>query len=548
MLTADTIFHNGFIYTVDDAGTRASAVAIADGEIIAVGSDSEMDCLGNTATRRINLHGRMMLPGIGDVHNHHMVGGANDLFELVLPMPCGFEDILSFVRQKAQSIGPDEWIIGGAWSSELFGRLGSAASLEALDAASMGRPVMLRDDSLHNRWANSRAMELAGIGADTPDPKDGHIVRDPVTGTALGLLVELASGLVEQAIRKTMPDIAGRNRKSVMRAVEILNGYGVTAYQDATTSLPILEAMSAIDRDSQLNAWAVATLPAFATLTGAEVVGDDLIAMREEYRTRHVRPDFVKFFMDGVPTTRTAAMLDPYLPDQSGKPVMCEPFIPLPEMVRWLRKAEALGMGIKVHCAGDAAVRTALDAIEVVRDLNGPGPMHHIAHPGFIAPPDLPRMRDLNVVADLCPAIWVPGPIINAIFAVMPNERAGRYWPLKDFHEAGVLMAGVSDWPVVGDPDPWFAMEGMLTRQDPKGRFPGALWPEQKLDIETVIRINTRNAATAMGLEKMTGSIEAGKSADLIVVDQNLLEIEAAKVSGTRVLETWFEGRLVHQD
>ncbi|MFZ1814392.1 MAG: amidohydrolase [Rhizobiaceae bacterium] len=547
MSKADIIFHNGLVYTVETGNPIASAMAVANGKILAVGSDNDMLALGSPTTRRINLGGRMMLPGIGDVHNHHMVGGANDLFELVLPMPCGLDEILSMVRKKAASLGPDEWIIGGAWSSELFERLGSIASLEALDAASLGRPVMLRDDSLHNRWINSRAIELCGIGPGTPDPRDGHIHRDPSTGKATGLLVELASGIAEQAIRQTLPDIAERNRQSVKRAVEILNGYGVTAYQDATTSLPILEALRTLDNAGHLNAWAVATLPAFATLTGAELVGDDLLAKREEYRSAHVRPDFVKFFMDGVPTTRTAAMLEPYLPAGDGKPVMCAPFIPVPEMVRWLRKAEALGMGIKVHCTGDAAVKIVLDAIEIVRDLNGSGPLHHIAHPGYIDPADIPRMRDLDVVADLCPAIWVPGPIINAIFAVMPSERAAKYWPLKDFHEAGVLMAGGSDWPVIGEPDPWFAMEGMLTREDPKGKFPGALWPEQKLDIETVIRINTLNPAIAMGLGKTTGSIKPGKSADMILLDRNLLETDAKQISKTRVLETWFEGRLVHQ-
>ena len=542
---ADLIFRNGRIYTVDAKRSWAQAVAVKSGKIVAVGSDAEVLAWQGAATKVSDLAGRMMMPGLVDVHNHHTRGGEMDLYDVTFQAYHSFDDILALVKARASSLPAGEWICGGIWSSELIPRLRQMAAKAALDAISPDHPVMLRDDSMHNRWVNSRALEIMGVSADTPDPADGEIIRESGTGKPVGLLFEKASALAERALAKATRDAASRDIASTRRAVEILNSYGVTAYQDANTTLPMLKALAALDGAGELNAWCVASLPAFDTLSGTELYGDALIARRDEFRSAHLRPDFVKLFMDGVPMTRTAAMLAPYAPDAQGHSVLCRSFIAVPELVRWIAKTEKLGMAIKIHCAGDAAVRDTLDAIEIVRDFHGPGPAHHIAHAGFIDPDDIPRFKKLNVVADLCPAIWVPSPIIAAILAVLP-DRGPRYWPNRDLHAAGALMAAGSDWPVVGLPDPWFGLEGMVTRRNPKGSYPGALWQEQALDLATVIDIYTRNPARAMGMDALIGSIEVGKSADLIVLDRNLFECPADELADTKVLSTWFEGRLVH--
>jgi predicted amidohydrolase YtcJ len=542
---ADRIFHSGRIYTVDARRSWAQAVAVKGGKIIAVGSDAEVMKSRGAATEVSDLAGRMMMPGLVDVHNHHTRGGEMDLFDVTFQAYQSLDEILALVKARAAKLPPGEWICGGIWSSELIPRLSQMAAKAALDAVSPDHPVMLRDDSMHNRWVNSRALEVMGVTADTANPADGEIIREQGSGKPVGLLFEKASALAERAFASGINDRVSRDIASTRRAVEILNSYGVTAYQDANTVLPMLKALSALDGNGELNAWCVASLPAFDTLSGTELYGDGLIARREEFRSAHVRPDFVKLFMDGVPMTRTAAMLAPYAPDAQGHSVLCRSFIAVPEMVRWIAKAEKLGMAIKVHCAGDAAVRDVLDAVEIVRDFHGPGPAHHIAHAGFVDPDDIARFKKLNVVADLCPAIWVPSPIIASILSVLP-ERGPRYWPNKDLLEAGALMAAGSDWPVVGLPDPWFGLEGMVTRRNPKGSYPGALWEEQALDLATVLEIYTRNPARAMRMDDLIGSIEIGKSADLIVLDRNLFEIAPDELADTKVLSTWFEGRLVH--
>ena len=543
---ADFIFENAKIYTVDPARGWAEEVAVRKGKIVHVGAAGSARGLRGPETKLHDVKGRMVLPGLGDVHNHHMRGGQLDLFELSFPASASFDQILALVRERAARVAPDEWICGGIWSSELIARLSTHEARAALDAASAGRPVMLRDDSLHNRWVNSRAIEIMGLTARTPDPELGHIERDPATGAPVGLLLEKASALAERAALASIADPLGRETASTKRAVEILNGYGVTAYQDANTTLSMLQALAGLDRRGELNAWCVGSLPVFDTLTGTEFFGEALIARCEDYRTPHVRPDFLKLFMDGVPMTRTAAMRDAYLPDENGRAVVCHSFLRLPEVVHWLVRAETLGKGVKVHCAGDAAVHDILDAVEIVRRMRGPGPTHHIAHASFIDPADVPRFAELNVVADLCPAIWFPCAITVANAAVMGAARADRYWPNRDLHASGALLAGGSDWPVVGLPDPWFGLEGMVTRRNPRGGYPGALWPEQALDLATALEVYTRNPAHAMGLGHATGSIEVGKSADMIVLERNLFEVDPDQISKTRVLATLFEGRLVH--
>jgi predicted amidohydrolase YtcJ len=545
MTHADLLLTNAAIYTMDSARRWATSVAIRAGIIVAVGGDVES--WRGPATQILDLGGKMVLPGIIDVHNHHTRGGAAELFETNIAPTMTLDAVLDVVHRRAAATPAGEWIYGGIWGSELVLRLHDISAKRALDAVSPDHPVMLRDDSLHNRWVNSRALAMMGITAATEDPPDGKIVRDG-SGEAVGLLIERASALAERAVADSIPDAAARHVAATRRALEILNAYGITAYQDANTMLPFLEALSTLDAQGGLTAWCVASLPAQHTLYGSDVYGDALIEMREKFRSRHVRPDFVKLFMDGVPTTRTAAMLEPYIPDRlTGCCFRGDGLISIPELARWIAKCEKLGLTTKIHCTGDAAVRDTLDAIDVVRSFNGPGLAHQIAHASFIDPADIPRFRELNVAADLSPIIWYPSSIVAAIKAVIPPARAERYWPNRDLHQAGVLLAAGSDWPVIPNPDPWLGIEAMVTRRDPTGRFPGALWADQALDLADVLAIYTINGARAMGLADLTGSIEVGKSADMIMIDRNLFECPVDDLADTKVLATWFEGNMVFQ-
>jgi predicted amidohydrolase YtcJ len=184
-----------------------------------------------------------------------------------------------------------------------------------------------------------------------------------------------------------------------------------------------------------------------------------------------------------------------------------------------------------------------------VRSFNGPTKvMHHIAHASYIAPEDIARFAELGVVADLSPFLWYPTSFLEGHKQTMGEARALRFWPNKDLLAAGALLAGGSDWPVMPNPDPWDGIEGLVTRRNPSGEFPGAaLWPEQAIDVATALEIFTINSARAIGLGDTVGSIEIGKSADLIVLDRNVLETPADDLAETKVLTTWFEGRVVYE-
>jgi predicted amidohydrolase YtcJ len=313
---------------------------------------------------------------------------------------------------------------------------------------------------------------------------------------------------------------------------------------------PIMAALKGLDDRGVLTAWAGCSMPAVEPAFMFGAAGDELFVLREQFRGRHVKPDFVKFFLDGVPGFKTAAFHEPYTPDPiRGCCFRGATMMTVPDLIRWLGKCEKLGLSVKIHCAGDAAVTQALDAVEVVRGFNGPTNLtHQIAHASYITPDDVKRFGELGVVADLSPIIWYPTFFLEGHKVAMGKERAERFWPNRDLLEAGALMSGGSDWPVIPNPDPWTGIEGMVTRRNPSGDFGDAvLWPEQALDLISTLEIYTINGARALRLGDVTGSIEVGKSADIIVLDRNLFEIPADEIADTKVLTTYFEGRPVHE-
>ena len=546
--SADLILTNGRIYTVDPDKPWAQAIAIADGRILAVGSADEIAISATPATKTVDLGGKMAMPGFVDVHNHIMMGGQADLFETQLPAGASVDDICAHVRAQAEKSAPGQWIVANQWGADMITALNSEASLAKLDAASLGHPVLLRDETVHNRWVNSQAMRLSGISDNQPDPPAGSFGRDPRTGRLTGLLIESAAGIVERVAADHFTEEMGE--AAVARAVKIVNSYGVTAFQDAASVLPILKALVNLDNKDMLTAWAVTSLPLIEPSFMFGLSGDALLALRDENRTRHVRPNYTKIFLDGVPGAQTAAFHDAYIQDDAHPyGHRGEVLVTYPDLVKHIDKSEKLGMGLKVHCTGDYAVTEMLDAVEAVRHFNGPtGILHHIAHASYIRPEDVKRFAELGVVADLCPMIWYPTTFLEGHKEVMGEERATRFWPIADLEKSGALLAGGSDWPVIPVPDPWHGIEGMVTRQNPSGAFPGvSLWAEQAIDLASAIQIYTLNSAVAMGIDGETGSLKAGKSADIIVLDQNVFEIPADRIADTRVLTTYFEGKAVFE-
>jgi hypothetical protein len=283
-----------------------------------------------------------------------------------------------------------------------------------------------------------------------------------------------------------------------------------------------------------------------AHFSGDTILPDEataLLAVREQYDTRLVDPNNIKYWADGTPMSYTTLLLDPY----TNKPETHGELTIFPDQLDRLPVLDRDGLLITLHSLGDGTTRKMLDAIEEIRRANPDNPVrHHIGHLFMVHPDDIPRFRELNVVAEFSPAFWYPQPIVQQAAQFVGEERIKRWQPIKEFVDAGVAVSYGSDWPA-GTPnaDPWRALEGMVTRMDPYGQVPGKLG--EGIDVATGIRILTMGGAYSMQQENEVGSIAEGKYADFIVLDRNLLEIPVQEISETKVLRTYFEGELVYE-
>lgn len=544
---AELIVTNAAVYTCDPARGWAEAFAIASGEILAVGDADEIRALSTDQTEVLDVGGRMVMPGLIDVHTHLGYGGNQVAHELSLLPTDALNDILAKVRDRAAGLGPDEWIAGGIIGSTVLEEVSMNGNLPALDEASGGRPVLLRDESMHNRWVNSRALEIMGVDADTADPEDGTYVRD-TDGALTGVLHEMASKVAEDALSVSVKNPEERLRIAYKTALRLVNSFGITAAQDAGILEHGLRTLARLDDSGEVTAWVVGSMPSRPFFEEG-AVGEELYAIGGSYRRPHVRPDFVKLFLDGVPMTRTSAMLTPYVchGDHEDPNFKGEPYWSRDDLVKSLERCYELGLNAKLHCAGDGSVRLALDAIEAVRKTHGPGPIFQIAHVVYVDPADIPRFAALDVVADASPYIWFPSVIQDSCANQIPADVFERSFPCKDFVDSGAVLAGGSDWPVVPLPNPWLGLETLVTRANPDPTVPGELNPAQRLSLPQAIDAFTRNPATAMGLGDTTGAIRTGLSADFIVLNHNLFDIEPGHIHNTQVESTYFQGAKVYE-
>ncbi|WP_432482634.1 amidohydrolase [Kineococcus esterisolvens] len=546
-MSIDLLIRNARIWTGDPARPWATSLAVTGGRVAGVGTEDGTEPEGDVATV-VDLDGAFVVPGLHDVHNHHAVAGRTDLFECRFLPTDSLEAALDAVAAYARDLPPDGWVVGGNWGSNLLDRLSTLEAREALDAAAGGRPAMLRDDSNHNRWVSSEALRLAGIDAGTPDPAGGQVHRDPATGEPTGVLIEAGGLLVEKALAATATGSLEDDARCSERGIEILHTHGITAFQDAATSLQVLRALKHLDDTGRLKAWVVSSMPVNDVIFGSDPVGEELFAHREEVRSPHHFPDSVKIFLDGVPTSRTAAFLEPYLPDDlHGECWRGGTTMPAEDLLDVLRRTAAQGLSAKIHCTGDASVRMTLDAIATVRAEGHTDVRYHIAHGQYVHEDDVPRLAELDVVADLSPTLWFPGVILDAIKKCVPAERAERMHPNRWLLEHGTVLAGGSDWPVSVTPDVWLGIQGLVTREDPSGEFPGTLWPEQALTLEEALTVYTSASARAMGLSEHTGSLELGKSADFVVLDRDPFRTDPHELATITAQQTWFAGELVHR-
>ena len=536
-----TVYTNGFIYTVNSKQPNAEALAVRDGEIIAVGSNEEVQAQVSDRARVVDLDGRMLMPGIHDMHAHPMEAGEKYNFQCAFPFTFTMDQIVAKLTECAADTPAGEWIRGGQWAMELL-ETDTVPHKDILDAITREHPIYLGDSTVHGAWLNSRALAELGIDEGTPDPRGGVILREPGTMEPTGVLVDNAA----YNILDDLPAYSDEQYETALAwAMREMNKVGVTSVKDALTDRRSLKAYRGLDQEGRLT-MKVSTSIAWRMHW---IDYENNVKQRADYATENVGTEFIKIMLDGIPPTRTAAMLDPYLPDEEYGDSFTGKLIHSPEqLTEDMVYLDGQGLTVKVHATGDRAVRVTLDAVEAARKANGDsGMMHEISHAELIHPDDLPRFKELNVAAEFSPILWYPSLLVQVMEQVIGEERANRFWPTKSLLEAGAHVIYGSDWPsVVPDPNPWPGIEAMVTRRDPYGNFPGALWPEQAVDLETAIRIFTINGAAAGKQAHRTGSIEVGKSADFIVLDRNIFQVPVEDISETKVLLTVVSGKEVY--
>lgn len=540
---ADTVYTNGKIYTVNDNQPWAEAVAIKTGKFIAVGSANDVRKVTGEKTEVIDLEGAFVMPGIHDTHVHPTgVYTFEEAGELLFPESTPPDEIIELVKEYAHKHPDLKVIRAQKWAAASFP--GGKATKDWLDPHFPDRAVYLVDETLHNAVANSAALRLAGITKNTPDPEFGIIDRDPKSGEPTGYLSEAAMGLIGKLV--TRPDVDA-NYRGLNRSLAQIRAYGTTSLVDMLAGPNGLEAYRRLEKEGKLGVRvdAAMILNDYAAEASTEEASEAVLARRSEFDSPLIDVG-IKYIADGTPLSKTALLVEPYSDDPSthGQMTIAQ------KQFKRIKQAHRDGIQVRMHSTGDGTTRKILDVIEEARSKDPkPELRHHIGHLMLVAKEDISRFKELNVVAEFSPVLWYPTSLGGLAGDAVGAERYARWMAIKEFIDAGVTVSFGSDWPAgTPDADPWRGLEAMITRRDPKTNIGDKLG--EGIDLKTGIRILTINGAMAMMHEDRTGSIEVGKLADFIILDQNLFDLEKAgrvdRISDTHVLQTIFEGRVVH--
>lgn len=539
---ADLVLTGGRIATMDAARRFVSAIAVRDGRIVAVGSDAAIAPHVGPSTRVVALRGRTVTPGFQDAHVHPVGGGLDmlrcDLHEDAQSGPP-YDLITAYVASH-----PDEtWIRGGGWYMAAFP--GGTPRREDLDRIVSDRPAFLTNRDGHGAWVNTKALELAGITADTPDPHDGRIERDP-DGTPTGTLHEGAMDLVA----RHMPDDTPSELEEALRLGQRhLHSFGITAWQDAIVEPNVEErAYVSLASSGELTARVVGAMW-WDHDRGADQI-DEFVERRAATSIGRYQATSIKLMMDGVLENHTGAMLEPYL-DGHGRATDDRGLLQIdPDgLAEWVPALDALGFQAHFHAIGDRAVRTSLDAVAAARRRNGPSDTRpHIAHIQVIHPDDIARFAALDVAANAQPLWAAHEDQMDVLTIPFLGERWRWQYPFRSLRAAGAVLAMGSDWSV-SSPNPLWEMHLAVHRLAPAsyGGERDVFLPDERLDLIDALAAFTAGSAYVNHLDEVSGTLEVGKFADLAVLDRDLFDRGAGAIGEAHVVATFVEGRTVYE-
>ena len=537
-MPADLVFLNGPVFTANAARSFARAVAVADDRIVEVGTEGEIAEHIGPPTEVVDLGGRLLTPGFQDSHVHVWSSGL-DLLRCSFAGCDNAEDAVAYVAKYARANPDVEWILGGGWHQTWFPR--ACPPKELLDAIVPDRPVFVYNADGHGAWANSRALELAGIDSSTPDPFDGRIERNS-DGTPQGTLHDGAADLIDAVSPDdTLEDVL----RGILAGQEYMLSKGITGWQDTHVNALAHEAYRALAQRDQLRGTALGALW-WDRLRGLEQF-EEMVRMSGEGVGRY-RPIAVKLMTDGVVETQTAAMLGPYL-DTTGAITtnrgidFIDPDV-LKDIVTGL---DQRGLSCHFHAIGDGAVRNSLDAVEAARKANGwSAARHTICHVQVIHPDDLNRFRQLGVAVSAQP-LWAANgqDQLELTQPFLGPERTMWQYPFGSLLRAGATLAMGSDW-AVSTANVMVQSDVAVNRLNWTDPDQPPLNPVERIGLLDAIAGFTSGSAWVNHRETDSGTIAVGMLADLVVLDRD--PFQDGPIRDARVAMTVVGGQVVYEE
>ena len=515
---------------VDGRVEMFSVMIVSDGKVLAKGDSTLLDQYPDAPRR--DGGGLTLLPGLIDAHAHIM-GLGSALMSVDLMGVATKQEALARIKAFADANPTQEWIVGRGWNQTLWPENAFPTAAD-LDAILPTRPIALERVDGHATWVNSRALELASVTKDTPNPDGGVILRD-ASGAASGVLIDRASYLVDRVIPKPTP---AARREALGRALSNIASNGLTGVHDAGISVADWDLYKDFADNGYLSTRIYAMISAaggiFDTLAAnGPVIGyaDHMLTMRS-----------VKLYADGALGSRGAALMEDYSDDKGNKGLL---FYTTQELIPMFEKVSGKGFQINIHAIGDMANRASLDAFDALASKGADaGLRHRIEHAQVVAPTDIPRFKSLNLIASMQPTHATSDKNMAVARVGIHRIRGAYAW--RTYLEQGTIIASGSDFPVEAV-NPFFGLYSAVTRMDFDGNPPGGWYPEHLMSRAEALKSFTLDAAYAGHMEDVTGSLSVGKYADFILIDRDYFEVPASEIHQIKVMQTWVGGKQVYQ-
>ncbi len=547
---ADYVFKNGAVYTIDANNPTAQAIAITGKYITYVGTNEGAAQFVGSKTQVIDLQGQMLLPGFVESHIHPMLalfaGGADLQFDSV-------NDVLASVKRWADA-NPDAPVIRGyGWRYTLFPTTGPTKA--DLDKLFPNRPVLLVAIDVHSAWINSKALELAGVNAKTPDPAPGfsYFQKDPKTGEPTGWVVETPAE--QLVLAKLTPPTPEAQIAEMAELLPKLSAAGITAvFEAGIATMPTetgFNGYQQLEKEKKLPVRVVGTY--YWNNPDVKDPVEAVLKLRDKYNSELVQVRALKIMMDGGEAQHTAVLLKPY----HDRPGYNAEYLLDPKLVgAAVLKAQQNGVDTHCHCYGDAAIRAYLDVVAEAEKQYPTSPSRHtIAHSLLITDQDVPRFKELNVTMQTSPQWITPDPYSQKLTQILGNDVINTEWArMNSVSKAGGRLAFGSDWPAAGYFSSYKPLEAiqvaltraMLPQYGGKAFTPIMPPANERITLDQALKAYTLDSAYVLDLEKQIGSLEVGKFADIVVLEKDLYKIPPANISTTKVKLTMMNGNMTY--